>query len=490
MSSRLARIFMIAMGALAFAWSVFRACVQSVVGDEAITYIWWVRPVIPEHWQASPNNHILNSLLMRASIAAFGLSHVTLRAPALLSAAVFIGVAFWFSRRISDDWKIQVPLFLCLVYNPFVFDFFVAARGYGLATALLMCALAVSARWHLDRSGSPVRAAAISSLLIGLSFTANFSFAFADAFCLLLLLIWGLRAGAPRWKLLAAYSLPAMIVILAIPSSSLLEWQSGMLFYGAHSMREMTRSIMISVFQQLNPFLVNPLLLGEGWRVRRLWLPSIGVLVLIQAIYLFAARRKLTEDRSRWLVAIAGIAVGTAGGSLLVHWLSFRWFGLLLPLYRTALYLAPLATLLIGALASLAVSWRRRALTGLLFVLAAWFLLSLRLSSFIEWEYDSEAKDAYYTAANYAREHCIQDVAATWRYDAALDFYRLYTGNTGVSKFTGNGKAEAGHDLYVLHGPDDIGFIQAQKLNIVYNGPTTDIVIAVRPSAVCEISGR
>jgi hypothetical protein len=32
--------------------------------------------------------------------------------------------------------------------------------------------------------------------------------------------------------------------------------------------------------------------------------------------------------------------------------------------------------------------------------------------------------------------------------------------------------------------------IQAQKLNIVYHGATTDVVIAVRPSAVCEISGR
>ena len=47
-------------------------------------------------------------------------------------------VAFWFSRPLSDDWKIQVPLFVCLVYNPFVFDFFVAARGYGLALALLL----------------------------------------------------------------------------------------------------------------------------------------------------------------------------------------------------------------------------------------------------------------------------------------------------------------------------------------------------------------
>jgi hypothetical protein len=322
-----------------------------------------------------------------------------------------------------------------------------------------------------------------------LGFTANFSFAFADAMCLLFLLLWGLRAGAPRWKLLAAYSVPAMIVILAIPSSALMQWQPGMLFYGAHSMREMTRSIVFSVFQQLNPFLVNPLLLEAAGRLRRFWLPSIGVLVLIQAIAAAIARRRLADDHSRWVIALAGVAAGTVGVSLLVHWICFRWFGLLLPIYRTALYLAPLATLVIGALASLAVSWRRQALTALMFVLAAWFLLSLQLSSFIEWQYISEAKDAYYAAANYARARCIHDVAASWRYDAALDFYRLYTGNTSISKFTGDGKYAPGRDLYVLHGAEDGAFIDAQKLKIVYHGDTTDVVIAVRPSAVCPDFG-
>ncbi len=482
------RIFMIALGAFAFGWAIVRTCVQSVVGDEAVTYIWWVRPVTAEHWQASPNNHILNSLLMRAFIGAFGLSHVTLRAPALLSAAAFIAVAFWFSRRISDDWKIQVPLFVCLVYNPFVFDFYVAARGYGLATALLLCAIAVTARWHLCRAGSLLRAAAISSFLIGLGFTANFSFAFADALCLLFLLIWGVRAGAPKWKLLAAYSLPAIGVIVAIPLWTLLHWQPGMLFYGSHSMREMMHSIVFSVFEQLNPFLVNPFVLGWANRLRRFWLPAIGALVLIQAITMLTMRRKPRDYHGRWVVAIASLAGGIAGASLMLHWLCFRWFGLLLPQYRTGLYLAPLATLLIGALASVAVSWRRQALTTLMFVMAGWFVLSLQRSFFIEWRYISEAKDAYYVAANYARKYCIHDVAASWQYDAALDFYRLYTGNTGISKFSDGGKPGAGHDLYVLHGGDFRDFIEAQKLAIVYRGQSTDVLIAVRPAASCSLA--
>ena len=481
------RLFMIAMGAFAMLWAIVRACVQSIVGDEAVHLRRWVRPVTPEHWQPSPNNHILNSLLMRVSVAAFGLSHVSVRLPALVSAALFIGVAFWFSRRLSDDWKIQVPLFLCLVYNPFVFDFYVAARGYGLATALLMCAIAVSARWHLDRTESPLRAAAISSFLVSLGFTANFSFAFVDVLCLLFLLIWGWRAGVPLLKLLAAYSIPALLVILAIPSWTLLHWQPGLLFYGAHSMREMTHTIVFSVFDQLNTFLVNPMVLGWANRCAASGCRRLGVLILIQAIAAYVSRRKLTDERSLWILGIAFVVGGSAAASLLLHWICFRWFGLLLPVYRTGLYLAPLATLLIGALASIAESWRRKALSALMFTLAAWFILSLRMSSFIEWQYISEAKDAYYSAATYARTHCIHDVSATWQYDAALDFYRLFTGNTGISKFTGDGKAAPGHDLYVLQDGIVQDFIDAQKLKVVYHGETTDVEIAVRPSAVCAV---
>jgi hypothetical protein len=485
-NSRAARRVMIALGSFAFIWATVRAFNQSIVGDEATTYIFWVRPITAAHWLVSPNNHILNSLLMRWSVLLFGLTHFSVRAPALLGAALFIAAAFWFARRISADWKIQIPLFICLVYNPFVFDFYVAARGYGLALALLLWAIAIIARWQLDRGKPVLRAAAIASFLIGLSFTANFSFALAQAFCLLFLLIWTWRAtNITRSKLIAAYSIPALLVILAIPSWTLLHWQSGLLFYGARSMREMTHSIIYSVFEQLNPLLVNPLLLHYAEKLRRFWLPVIGIIILAQSLAIYARRRTLKDFQSRWLIALAWIAAGTAAISLLIHWIAFHATGLLLPIYRTGLYLAPLATLLLGALAALAIGPWRRAMIALLTLLAAWFVLSLRLSSFIEWQYISQAKDAYYNAAWYARTHCIHDVSATWWYDAALDFYRLYDRNADITEFTHDGKAIPSADLFVLHGYADRDFIADQKLAIIYHGQTTDIVIAVRPSAAC-----
>ncbi|HEV3198190.1 MAG TPA: hypothetical protein VGZ73_09790 [Bryobacteraceae bacterium] len=39
----------------------------------------------------------------------------------------------------------QLALFVCLVYNPFVMDYLVSARGYSLALAFLMAAIAIGA---------------------------------------------------------------------------------------------------------------------------------------------------------------------------------------------------------------------------------------------------------------------------------------------------------------------------------------------------------
>jgi hypothetical protein len=68
----------------ALIWIVHRAMVQAITLDEANTFRYWVAPDSPTHWVPHANNHVLNSMLMRLFIWLFGLSHLTIRAPALL----------------------------------------------------------------------------------------------------------------------------------------------------------------------------------------------------------------------------------------------------------------------------------------------------------------------------------------------------------------------------------------------------------------------
>src|SRR5674476_1290617 len=76
----------------ALLWAVARACVQSITIDEADTYLVWVARHDPSQWEAASNNHVLNSLLMRLFTSVFGVSHLSVRAPALLGACVLPGL--------------------------------------------------------------------------------------------------------------------------------------------------------------------------------------------------------------------------------------------------------------------------------------------------------------------------------------------------------------------------------------------------------------
>ena len=74
----------------AVAWAVIRAAKQSVTLDEAYTYLHFVVTPLKTVWSSSPNNHVLNTLLIRIVTGIFGTSAVALRAPALLGAILYI----------------------------------------------------------------------------------------------------------------------------------------------------------------------------------------------------------------------------------------------------------------------------------------------------------------------------------------------------------------------------------------------------------------
>ena len=231
---------------------------QSITIDEADTYLVWVARHDPSHWQGASNNHILNSLLMRLFTSVFGVSHLSVRAPALLGAALYIGAAYLLCRKLTPDLRVQWPVFVCLVYNPFVFDHLVAARGYALALGFLMCMLAAAVYMRLD-----VPACAVCSVCAALSFAANFAFAFVNIFAMLAILTWACaltQATRARVRILGACVLPGLLVSVFLSVPAVLHWPKGQLDYGAHSLREMFSTVARASLYRLNPQIVNPML--------------------------------------------------------------------------------------------------------------------------------------------------------------------------------------------------------------------------------------
>jgi len=115
-------LWLIGAAVSAWLWTVVRAHRQAIIVDEARTYNNFVWRLAPAHWEGASNNHLLNSLLMRFFTSVFGVSHLTVRAPALIGAALFIWAAHLLSKLLTAHRLLQITIFVALAFNPFVFD--------------------------------------------------------------------------------------------------------------------------------------------------------------------------------------------------------------------------------------------------------------------------------------------------------------------------------------------------------------------------------
>ena len=135
------------VGALFLLYAVLRAAALPILFDEAFTYLSFVReplgsllnPLGSER-PIDANNHILNTLLVKACVGLFGTSEFVFRIPNLAALASYLIFVWMLLRRTS---RTLPPLagFILICANPFLLDLFSVARGYGLSLGLLLPAL-------------------------------------------------------------------------------------------------------------------------------------------------------------------------------------------------------------------------------------------------------------------------------------------------------------------------------------------------------------
>lgn len=98
-------------------------------------FSFWEIMMFPDNW---PNNHILNTLLVKCSISVFGKELWAVRLPNFL---IFILFGFGVFRILKLLLKPDSPYFLpaaILFVNPYLLDFFGLARGYGISGTMVL----------------------------------------------------------------------------------------------------------------------------------------------------------------------------------------------------------------------------------------------------------------------------------------------------------------------------------------------------------------
>jgi hypothetical protein len=373
----------------------------------------------------------------------------------------------------------------------------VAARGYGLADAFLLVAISIPV-WHHVRSRPSLESScALASLALGMSFIANFSFAFVDLSAFLAIVTWAIAVRRRRGteslvRIVGFCVVPGLLVALLFGGYTLSHMRKEDLFYGARSLGEMTRSLVKATLYQMNPRFG-----GSLFKIMRflkpLLLPALGILCVCRLVATCVEGSWWRDKRAlRFASALAGIAAL----SVLMHWLAFRFTGLPLPMSRTVIFLAPLSTLFAGAVAavpaqSLVSRWLRRAFTGVFLCLACYFVLCLRLTYFKEYEYDADVKDVYSVLARLNHEFGVTDVAASGLYVGPLNFYRVASKRESFPEFKAvAGEFPPGRSIYVMHGPFERAFIEREGLAIIYRGKSGEMVVAVRPDGPIRVVDR
>ena len=452
--------------------------------DESDTFLAHVVRANLSDWEASSNNHVLNSLLMRLFVMVFGASPFTIRLPAVIGAAVYITAVYFLVRLITPKLPLQWSLLVCLAASPFVMDYLVAGRGYSLAMAFLTCAITLAVR-HKQRGGSPYKAAALISICAALSVCANFSFAIADVATGFLILIWMWGdAAASRVKTLAAFVLPGLAVGYFFVGPTVLGWPKGQFTWGAQSLLETGRSLLAASLYEPNPYLLNPQLHHYFVHFGTFLYPLLGAFFLWRAVLLLRARPAASGAT---LAFIAGAALMiTLGGHQLLFW----FYGVLLPLDRTGLYIALFLFLMAGVAAAIPLDSFQgritaRAMTGVLALIACYSIGCLRLTYFKEWKYDADMKKVYSVLAYYNRTYGLKDVSVNWRYVAAINAYREISGHETLHQIGGApnkvNEYPAGYQAYVVFYPWDWEFIKREGLKLVYHDTFTGNAVAIRP---------
>ncbi|MGO9230441.1 MAG: hypothetical protein ACLQKA_14720 [Bryobacteraceae bacterium] len=421
-------------------------------------------------WYPSSGNHLLNTLLERLSWNIFGFNQVALRLPALLGGAIYLLAAARICSKLPGA-AFHTLLFLCLALNPLVLDYLVAARGYSLAVGFLLASVAVF--WELVEERTAARPAplllcAIASMLLALSFSANFSFALVDGLTALVFLatlaacreLGGLEENGDSWprrvaRLAVSITLPGACLAFLICGSVLVHWPHGQIIYGAESLREMWKSLYTTSFPAPNPEIVNPMLYPAWAMVGHPLCVGGIVLLCVQVSLLFLpGLRKAVQFRYRAIpAALATIVVA----AVVLHWVARRAFGVLLPQARTALFFAPLLTLLLASSTAIlrrSKSHRALGIPGAAFlgVASLYFFGCLRLHYFQEWRFNEDTKGVYWVMRD-AEQRCgVHEFATEWRYAPVLNFYRKQYGDVTMKPFTAsfNGSFPIGKDAYVL----------------------------------------
>lgn len=483
MRSDSARIAAWLIFAAAFALAVYRAATIPISADEAFTFNRSVLTPIPDLWKAfDANDHVLHTLLCKVSVRWFGESEFALRIPALCGGLLLL----WVCRRLSvlvcgAGWA-GCGVFALLALHPLMGDYQSMARGYGMATALVLVALDQLMRQDAHPAGS--WRLYLSGVSLALAVAANLTAAIPGlgllaAFAMIHLgtpLVRGERARfrARLDKLLDEVVVPGAVAAVALLALPLMGLKPGLLYIGSSTLYDSAINMAYaSLWRPQNLLEHTPLHLGaEG--LLKLLAPVVPLLLLgmAAAAALASVRRPSLRNRTRlWMTLLVG---NTMAVILLLH----AGAGMPYPYRRTGLYLVPLFTLLGASLFLEMPRWWRDTGGVLCAVLIAAYAINWDLRYYDEWLIDAGNRDVMRVVRRLAPvDGGTRSIAATFPLGQSVLYYKRRFGLPWLEAPEGK-TIDGRFDIYLLADADR-ALIGKYGLTVKYRHPLSQVTVAV-----------
>lgn len=384
---------------------------------------WYNRP--------DPNNHLVNTLLVRFTAGILPVKDFTLRIPNVLGYIVYLVFTWKIARRSLPGWW-SLPGFLFLNSIPYLLDFFSMARGYGLSYSLLAASLYYLKLWLEERRKKFLVLVLIASFLAVLcSFVlVNFYLALCGVLVLNELVLSGksfFRRSIGTIALIALFSIPLLSYVVFI---SLKMKEAGQLYAGTDA----------GFWSGTVRSLITRLLYREEKVAGLDYLVGILLIVCPIVLGLFYASRK--PFRISFLFALSVILVLCALSLIL----QFHLMDVLYILDRTALFLViPFAVLLVELFSSAfwKYSWGKIGF-GVITAISLFNLFAhANFHYFLETKYDADTHQAMRDLRKYVDKNDHDSLIRYypyWVYEPVSAFYQS-TENFGdmeqIERFNG-----------------------------------------------------
>lgn len=454
---------------LAALWCVcvYRAATQSITHDEAFTFeLYLTRGTRWIFTYFDANNHLLATLLMKASVWLFGASEWSLRLPSLIGAGLYFAATY----RISQAFRTALGALTAtalLTLNPFIMDLMVAARGYGLALALWMLGFV----WLLEfKNGEHPSRARLSGagLVLALSVAANLTFLVPSAALVGTAAILSARRRAIGYHLIPPMACVLALLLLATPLD---RTTRGKFYFGSSTIQESLRSMAEVAVAHGPPF--------RGTQGIDYWVDAVGF--GLAPSVLLAALVIGIRSRNVLLILASAPALGSAAILVLAHLST----GLPYPYERTGFYFQALVPLALAGIADQCSVGSVRARTSAVFafvaafMLLAQFLLQFDTRMFLTWQYDADTRRIVQRIAQSAADKGpgTVRVGASWMLEPSLNFYRRTKRLVWMQEVK-RAPVAPGADYYVLTGADR-GVIGSLKLRPIYEGSVSGTILAI-----------